>query len=281
MRSTELSICLPGADAGTVVTAARLAETANLGVWIGDPTGQAVNSDDSYTLTAAAAVAAVTSHIRIGVFLTLTGSAPPLRLAEDVGVVDVASRGRIELGFVVPDDDESGWEDLAGQLLRAWNEWPAGSGREVAATPRPAQPWVSRLVVGRHASTSIADRLHAGVMVLEDDLTDEAPIGSGVGLRRVVLAAPPAVDQDGVVGWLANDPLQTVLDLRATADRLRAHEVMIRLDDVAPGRLEADINALGIVVGAGLRCSTHQTGLLVNDAWNWLRNLGHLHRAPI
>jgi alkanesulfonate monooxygenase SsuD/methylene tetrahydromethanopterin reductase-like flavin-dependent oxidoreductase (luciferase family) len=225
-------------------------------------------------------VAGVTAHIRIGVFLSLTGSGRPLRLAEDIGVVDQASRGRIELGLVVPSGDEDGWEALARQLLGAWTEWPVGPGRAVAATPRPAQPWVSRLVVGSRATTAMADRLHAGVMMLDDPVAAEQSTRPANGQRRVVLAVSPETGQDGVMGWLAKDPLQTVLDLRAATDRAGANEATILLPNPPADRLEADITALGAVVATGLRCSVHQAGLLVEDAWNWVTNLGHLHRSP-
>ncbi len=142
MNGTGLSVCLPGAPASVIVGAARLAESHNVNLWVGDPAAGAPNSDDSYVMTAAAGVAAVTSYIRIGVFLTLAGSATPLRLAEDIGVVDQASRGRLELGLVVS-GEEASWESSAGQLLRAWQEWPAGA-RTVAASPRPAQAWMPR-----------------------------------------------------------------------------------------------------------------------------------------
>ena len=36
MNGIQLSVCLPGADAGTIVKAARVAESFNLDIWAGD-----------------------------------------------------------------------------------------------------------------------------------------------------------------------------------------------------------------------------------------------------
>src|SRR2546423_11689347 len=46
----------------------------------------------------AAAVAAVTSHVRISTDIALLPFAHPLRLAEDMGILDQLSGGRMELG---------------------------------------------------------------------------------------------------------------------------------------------------------------------------------------
>jgi hypothetical protein len=271
VNGTRLSVCLPGASARTAADAALLAETANIDLWIGDPRG---SCDDSYVMAAAAAVAAVTAHIRIGVFLTLRGSATPLRLAEDVGVVDQASRGRLELGLVAPEEGVAEWEAAVRSMLRGWHEWPAGGGRTVATTPAPAQPWLSRLVVGPAAT---ADRLRGGVVVMGDagPLADPPDVAD----RRTVLVVEPELGDGGVRGWLAPDPYGVVAGLRAKVDGVGAHEVLVVLGWPTPTLVD-DIEALGVVVGTGLRCSAHQAPLLTPDAWRWLTELRHLHHAP-
>jgi alkanesulfonate monooxygenase SsuD/methylene tetrahydromethanopterin reductase-like flavin-dependent oxidoreductase (luciferase family) len=291
MNGTRLSVCVPGATSQVMVDAARLAESFNLDVWAGDPRShdRGDNADDSYVMAAAAAVAAVTSHVRIGVFLTLSGSAEPLRLAEDVGVVDQAARGRLELGLVVPaetsDSALASWEASARAMLNAWHDWPTTTGRSVATTPGPAQPWVPRLVAGPpDVAAAVADRLRGGAVVFGSDLDSIRPAGAGADddgagtvARRTVLAVrPPAAVRD----WLAPDPLGAVMSLRAAVDRASAHGVMVMLDGDGSHRLVDDMEALGIVVGTGLRCSPHHAPYLVPDAWRWLTERRDLHHAP-
>lgn len=278
MNGIQLSVCIPGADARTILNASRLAESFNLDIWIGDPHGRAANCDDNYVMTTAAGVAAVTSHIRIGVLLTLNGPAQILRLAEDIGVVDQAARGRLEIGLVAPDAETADWESRARQLLGAWHEWPAGDGRTVSVTPRPAQPWMSRLVAKGAGASEVADRLRGGVIVFDEHVVP--PIASDAMQRRIVLAIAPAVGTGGIAEWLANKVMARMVDLRDSADRAGAHEVLILLPDAGPSRLAADLEALGIVVGTSLRCARHKLEFLAPDAWNWLTELRHLHHAP-
>ncbi|MEQ8232642.1 MAG: LLM class flavin-dependent oxidoreductase, partial [Gammaproteobacteria bacterium] len=58
-------------------------------------------TDDAYnpaSLSMAAAVAAVTSRIRIGTFVMLLPFIHPVRAAEDVTLADILSNGRFDLG---------------------------------------------------------------------------------------------------------------------------------------------------------------------------------------
>jgi hypothetical protein len=72
-----------------------------------------------------------------------------------------------------------------------------------------------------------------------------------------------------------------MVDLRGRADRAGAHEVMFLLADAGATRLGSDLEALGIVVGASLRCARHKLEFLAPDAWKWLTELRHLHHAPL
>jgi hypothetical protein len=274
MNGTRLSVSIPDVDTGMLARVAPLADRYNIDIWVGDPEG---TFDDTYVMTIAAAVAAVTADVRLGVFLTVSGSATPLRLAEDIGLVDQAASGRLELGIVAPSEDLSGWEGRVAQMLGAWHEWPAGDGVTVAASPRPSQPWMSRLVVGEGDLGEVADRLRAGVIVRNGELSipDPHPIP-----RRTVLAVAPELGAEGINGWLRDDPLRCIRELRAQVDALGAHEVMIVLRDADPDRLPFDLQSLGTLFGPGLRCSAHQADFFVHDAWEWLTTLKHLHEPP-
>jgi hypothetical protein len=270
MNGRRVSVSIPGADATTLARAALVADTTNLDIWLGDPRSRAANADDCYITTAAAGAAAVTSHCRIGLFLSLRGSGSPLRLAEDVGVVDQASGGRLELGLVPPTSARKDWEKDAQALLRAWHDWPIDDERSVAAIPGPAQPWLPRVVVGD--AFDEATRLGAGVLFFAGEDTS-APPADGRD-RRVALG----VELIGSVrSWLADDVLGAVVDLRTEADRVGAHDIVMVLDDPDPTRLEDDLRLLGVVVGTSVRCPAHKVEFLALDAWRWLHELTHLH----
>lgn len=268
MNGRRVSVSIPGADAGTLTRAARLADRTNLDIWLGDPRGGGENADDSYVTTSAAAAAAVTEHCRIGLFLTLRGSGSPLRLAEDIGVVDQASSGRVDLGLVAPASGLDEWEREARALLSAWHEWPLPDGRTLAASPGPAQAWLPRIVVGDAGEA--ADRLGAGVLNLEDGAR-RAVDGRA---RRIALGIDiPSPVSD----WLAADVLGAILDLRARADNTNAHDLVVILGNHEPDRLEDDVRLLGVVVGTSLRCPAHKVEFLALDTWRWLHELAHLH----
>jgi hypothetical protein len=118
---------------------ARAAEAHGLdGFWVGGP--------DSYATTAAAAIAAATGYIRIGVLLRLAAPGDVLRLAEDLAVLDHCSGGRAELCL----DGRSGgagWVAVARRLLTNLRSCPV-DGRELAVTPGPLQPTIPALVLG-------------------------------------------------------------------------------------------------------------------------------------
>jgi alkanesulfonate monooxygenase SsuD/methylene tetrahydromethanopterin reductase-like flavin-dependent oxidoreductase (luciferase family) len=95
-------------------------------------------TDDDYNpslMPTAAAVAAVTSRIRIGTFVLLLPFQHPARLAEDANCVDILSNGRFDLGigqgysadefesFCIPRSERSArLAEGAELLLRLWRE---------------------------------------------------------------------------------------------------------------------------------------------------------------
>lgn len=112
-------------------------------------------SEDGYLpspMTFAAAAAAVTSKVRLRVNLVMAYH-DPIRVAEDLAVVDIISGGRLELavlGGYVPSEFEMFGRDLKQrgvlieegiELLRqAWSgEEFSWKGRRVRVTPRPLQ----------------------------------------------------------------------------------------------------------------------------------------------
>jgi hypothetical protein len=138
---TRVSVMAPGAQAHELVSIGRAADRLGLdGLWIGSPDPSAPHSADSYALTAAAAVAAVTRHLRLGCFLHLDSRWAALRAAEDCGVVDNLSGGR--LAVALPDG-------AATLGLGGWEGWHLPDGSRAPVTPYPAQPGLPRLVLDR------------------------------------------------------------------------------------------------------------------------------------
>jgi alkanesulfonate monooxygenase SsuD/methylene tetrahydromethanopterin reductase-like flavin-dependent oxidoreductase (luciferase family) len=113
-------------------------------------------SDDGYLpspLPLAAAIAARTKNVRINLAALVTSFHDPLRLAEDVAVVDLISEGRLDLvltnGYVGEEfamfDQPMGrraqrTSELVSVLRQAWTGEPFEyRGRTVTVTPRPHQ----------------------------------------------------------------------------------------------------------------------------------------------
>jgi hypothetical protein len=76
--------------------AARFADGNNIDIWLGDLRSSSANGADCFVTTTAAAVAAVTEHCRIGIFLSLRASvvltvncdpSAPIFEHADVGIV--------------------------------------------------------------------------------------------------------------------------------------------------------------------------------------------------
>jgi hypothetical protein len=113
-------------------------------------------------LTMAAAIAARTQHCRIGVMALLVTLYDPVRLAEDIAVIDLLSEGRLsfiagmgyrELEFHALDKpyaERGAWMDhVLDTLLAAWgDEAFEYRGRRIQVTPKPYTRPHPQLLVG-------------------------------------------------------------------------------------------------------------------------------------
>lgn len=114
-------------------------------------------------LVMASAIAARTEHAGIGVMALLVSLYDPVRLAEDIAVVDLLSRGRLsfvagmgyrELEYHIankPFTDRGAWMDhVLETLLRAWGDESFDyGGRTINVTPKPyTRPHPNFLVGG-------------------------------------------------------------------------------------------------------------------------------------
>jgi alkanesulfonate monooxygenase SsuD/methylene tetrahydromethanopterin reductase-like flavin-dependent oxidoreductase (luciferase family) len=188
-------------------------------------------SDDGYLpspLPMAAAVAARTSTIRINIAALIVPFHDPLRLAEDIAVVDLLSEGRLDLiiagGYVrdefamfdVPMSERAARvRETITTLKAAWTGEPFEyRGRTVQVTPAPAQPGGPKLALGgsSEAAARRAARIADGFLPSDsqywDFYRDECvklgkpdpgpSLGGGTGV--VALAGDPDA------GWDALSP---------------------------------------------------------------------------
>ncbi|HEY1465789.1 MAG TPA: LLM class flavin-dependent oxidoreductase [Acidimicrobiales bacterium] len=135
-------------------------------------------SDDGYLpspLPLAAAMAARTSNVRINLAALVASFHDPLRLAEDIAVVDLISEGRLDLiitnGYVGDEFAMFGQPisgraqrttELVSVLRQAWTGEPFEyRGRTVTVTPRPHQDGGPKISLG--GSTEPAARRAARI----------------------------------------------------------------------------------------------------------------------
>jgi len=166
------------AIAGTTMTQ-RYAAALDIAEWA-DEHGFVVTilsehhgSADGYLpspLTMAAAIAARTKQLRIYIAALVASFHDPLRLAEDIAVVDQISGGRLDLvitnGYVASEfamfdrsrqERPSRTTELVATLRQAWTGEPFEfRGRTVQVTPPPCQPGGPKLTMG--GSTEVAAR---------------------------------------------------------------------------------------------------------------------------
>lgn len=255
MSPFRVSVGAPGADAAAFLRLARTAEECNLdAIWIGDPAGRAVNADDAYVMVTGAACAAVTSDIRIGAFLSGRGSSTPLRLAEDIGVVDTIAAGRLSVAFVVPEAPEDEWRANLDRILEGWRGWELPGGGLVSLTPGPAQPRIPAWRVGPGPS---GERL--------------LPVREGTRSSPVL-----------VQPWTAGARLpcvEEVLKLVSEVESADAEELLFTVDG-SSAQLEETVELLAAVLVPCSRACPDEVELLAHDARRWWEECAHLHRLP-
>lgn len=159
-------------------------------------------------LTVAAAVAARTSRVRVGTAVVIGPLVAPAALAEQAGVVDLLSDGRLELGV------GAGWreEEFAGfgadfrgryaTLEQTLHSLPA-LWADGTVTPPPAQRPLPTWVGARGPrGARIAGRVGAGLLWLDPELLDPYREGlAGAGHE------PAGARMGGLVNvFLADDP---------------------------------------------------------------------------
>lgn len=255
MSGPRIGIGASGADAAEVVRLAVQAEAANMDLLVaGHAGGDHANGDDTYVVTAAAAAAARTRYLRMGVVLDLRSSAPPLRVAEDLGVLDVLSNGRLEL--VLRSDPDPSWRRDLDSVLAAWTDWPlevaGGPTRSAPVTPAPVQPQIPTWVLDP-SEPSAARPLGRGGGVLFLTWPEHAAVPDATELQRV----------------------------RKLRDSGRAATVVFDLVDVSAPRRADVVRILGTVVAPCLRCPDDEVGILALDATDWLLRRTALHAAPL
>jgi alkanesulfonate monooxygenase SsuD/methylene tetrahydromethanopterin reductase-like flavin-dependent oxidoreductase (luciferase family) len=158
-------------EIGGVSMAERYAAALDMAEW-GDRLGAMFfglsehhASADGYLpspLPLAAAVAARTTNIRISINAIPAPFHDPLRLAEDIAVVDQLSQGRLDIGLVggyvaeeftmfgvAPSERPKRMTELVTTLKQAWSGAPFEyRGRTVQVTPMPFQPGGPKLTLG-------------------------------------------------------------------------------------------------------------------------------------
>lgn len=165
----------PEAPPASVAAAAAAELEGFEAIWLrASPTGA------DATLVFAAALAGATEHVRIGVATAPGATLHPLRLAEDLAMVDIACRGRLDW---IPGLAHAGETSLIAEslhvVLEAWQGEPfAHSGErwsfpELLCVPTPEQRPHPRLWLAaddpapRAADTSVTGRWVAGRPALE------------------------------------------------------------------------------------------------------------------
>ncbi|GAA0623633.1 hypothetical protein GCM10009547_28400 [Sporichthya brevicatena] len=256
MSGPRTGISATGADAAEIVELAVLAEAHNVDLLVvGNVRAGRPNGDDTYVVTAAAAAAARTRYPRIAVVLDLRGSAPPLRVAEDLGVLDVLSHGRLELLVRQgPDPDPSLTRDL-DSVLGAWTAWPlddaARPERFLPVTPSPVQPEIPTWLVDAADPATGRSSSRVGSLVFL-----EWPAGTPV---------PDAAE------------LHRIRKIRGAAE---ATTVVFDLADVPRSDRTDAVKLLGTVVAPCLRCADEEVDILALDSADWLLRRTALHEPP-
>jgi len=258
MIQFRMSVQISRIDGPAVLAAARLAERAGLGtLWLGDPTEERRDATGAVALvTWAGAIAATTNSLRIGLFVRNDSTFQPLRLAEDLAVLDHLSAGRIEIGFAASQADD--WTKRAAAVLDAWDGWRGPDGEPIAIVPQPLQPCIPCLVAGPIESIAALRHWPVRRLVRARDAT-----GTDATLRerRVLLLDHDTLRDCRTAG--AAVALRNALErIRASAAATAAQEIMVPLDPAAP----QDWTLAGAVIAPALRCSPGDVAAVVNSA---------------
>jgi len=265
-------------------------------------------SDDDYLpapLPMAAAVAARTQKVRIGIAALVAPLHDPLRLAEDAAVVDLLSGGRLDLtvagGYVKDEFDMFGValserparvRETVATLRAAWTGEPfTFRSRTVRVRPRPAQEGGPKLVLGgsSEAAARRAARIADGFIPSEPGCwrfyrdecrklgkPDPGPGMTGQG-EVVVLAEDPEAawpelgpyflyETNAYGAWQAAAGLAATYEPVESVDALRAG-VQYRI--LTPDAYKAELEAAG---GLALAVLHPMVGGIPPDlAWRHLR----------
>jgi len=266
----RLGIAVSGADAAEMARLAPLAEAHNLdAILVGAVRDGMPDSDDTYVVTAAAAAAGRTRYLRIAVAMDLRGSASPLRVAEDLGVLDVMSNGRLEL--VLRPGAEPAWTRDLEAILGAWTGWPlADSGTPAAHMPEARTP-EGRTPAARKPVTPspVQPEIPVWLMTATEPATAR-PQSRGSSIVFVDWPGTPMIpDADAL------------REMRRARDDAGAATVVVDLAGTPPERRADAVRVLGTVVGPCLRCPDDEVGILALDATDWLLRRTELHRPPL
>ncbi|BBY83073.1 LLM class flavin-dependent oxidoreductase [Mycolicibacterium pulveris] len=252
MSAPRLAVSAPGADAAEIRRLAGVAQNHNIdALVVGSIRPGPPNSDDTYVMAAAGAVATCTRHLRIPVVLTLRGSAAPLRIAEDIGVLDAMSGGRLELILRIHSDE--GWREDLAAILGAWTGWSLDDGRVMPVTPAPVQPSIPTWTIDAGSTLGTAD-----------------PLTQGDSMMFLAWAHGTVVPDAAALQ-----------DIRRRRDAVGATTVVVDIGAV-PTRYRDDVIAvLGTVVSPCLRCAPDELTILARDATDWLVRQTELHEPPL
>lgn len=265
-------------------------------------------SDDGYLpspLAMAAAVAARTTHARIGINALIAPFHDPLRLAEDAAVVDLLSGGRLDLtiagGYVKDEFDMFGValserparvREAVATLRAAWTGEPFEfRGRTVRVLPRPSQPDGPRLMLGgtSEAAARRAAHIADGFIPSEPECwefyrdeclklgkPDPGPGMTGHG-DVVILAEDPEAawpelapyflhETNAYGAWQAAANVEATYEARESIDELRASR-QYRI--LTPDEYKAELDAAGGLAFAALHPMVG--GIPPDLAWRHLR----------
>jgi alkanesulfonate monooxygenase SsuD/methylene tetrahydromethanopterin reductase-like flavin-dependent oxidoreductase (luciferase family) len=158
--SSNLRLNMTGAESDPALRAERYCTAIEMASYADQHGFASVNVEEHHVaengwlpspLTMAAAIAARTEHCSIGVMALLVALYDPIRLAEDIAVVDLLSKGRLnfiagmgyrEVEFHIankPFTERGQWMDhVLETLLKAWRDEPFEyRGKLVNVTPKP------------------------------------------------------------------------------------------------------------------------------------------------